>query len=234
MGDIHGANKALEQCLERSGFDKDKDTLIQLGDVADGWPEVPECIETLLGIKNLIQIIGNHDQWLIDWLEFGKTPIIWTEQGGQATLDAYVKRHGDLRDKHFKFWKKASYCHAMQDEGEKPVIFCHGGFLRGIDLKSQLPEMFMWDRSLAEKCVAGANSGFKVNEFKHVFLGHTTVNSFSEKRVPRNLPFTGGNVTLMDTGGGWEGVVSIMDVDTMEHLESDIVETLYPNSRGRK
>lgn len=28
MGDIHGAHKALQQCLERSAFDRNKDTLI--------------------------------------------------------------------------------------------------------------------------------------------------------------------------------------------------------------
>ena len=48
MGDVHGAYKALEQCLERSSFDKDKDTLIQLGDVADGFEHVYDCVEELL------------------------------------------------------------------------------------------------------------------------------------------------------------------------------------------
>ncbi len=36
MGDVHGAHKAVIQCLERSGFDKKKDELILLGDIADG------------------------------------------------------------------------------------------------------------------------------------------------------------------------------------------------------
>ena len=54
IGDIHGSNKALEQCLERSKFDKEKDQLISLGDIADGWSETSECVDTLLSIKNLI------------------------------------------------------------------------------------------------------------------------------------------------------------------------------------
>jgi serine/threonine protein phosphatase 1 len=37
IGDIHGSNKALLQCIERSDIDKEKDTLIVLGDVVDGW-----------------------------------------------------------------------------------------------------------------------------------------------------------------------------------------------------
>jgi serine/threonine protein phosphatase 1 len=33
MGDIHGAHKALVQCLEKSGFNMEHDRLIQLGDI---------------------------------------------------------------------------------------------------------------------------------------------------------------------------------------------------------
>ena len=61
IGDIHGNYKALKQCLERSAFDKENDLLIQLGDVADGWHEVYECVDELLSIKNTIFIKGNHD-----------------------------------------------------------------------------------------------------------------------------------------------------------------------------
>ena len=53
IGDVHGNNRALLQCLEKSGFDKENDKLISLGDIADGWSEVPQCVETLLSIKNL-------------------------------------------------------------------------------------------------------------------------------------------------------------------------------------
>ena len=47
VGDIHGAHIALEQCLERSGFNNEEDTLIQLGDVVDGWSESFEAVEKL-------------------------------------------------------------------------------------------------------------------------------------------------------------------------------------------
>ena len=227
IGDIHGAHKALLQCLERSGFNYKKDTLIPLGDVVDGWPEVPECIDELMKIKNLIYILGNHDMWLLNWFKFGARPLVWTEQGGQATLDAYLKRGG--WDGHGAFLEKGHYKYI----DDKNRIFCHGGFYRRIAMEAQLPEMFLWDRSLAEKAVSGKTSGFKVDEFEHVFIGHTTVNNFSPKRVPRNLPFTSGNVTLMDTGAGMEGKLTIMDVDTKEFWQSDIVKELYPDDKGR-
>ena len=68
IGDIHGANKALEEVLEKSNFDYDNDTLISLGDLCDGYSETPQVIETLMKIKNLVSIIGNHDSWLYDYL----------------------------------------------------------------------------------------------------------------------------------------------------------------------
>ncbi|MET0786893.1 MAG: metallophosphoesterase, partial [Paenisporosarcina sp.] len=60
LGDVHGNYKGLMQCLKRSGFNNEKDTLIQLGDVVDGFSESFECVEELLKIKNLISIRGNH------------------------------------------------------------------------------------------------------------------------------------------------------------------------------
>ncbi|NJK86327.1 MAG: hypothetical protein HC906_10500 [Bacteroidales bacterium] len=51
IGDIHGAFKALVQCLERSEFDYEHDKLICLGDVCDGWPEVKDVMTNCLRYK---------------------------------------------------------------------------------------------------------------------------------------------------------------------------------------
>ena len=91
LGDVHGAHKAMLQCFERSHFDRENDLLICLGDVADSWPEVPECFNELEKIKNMVYVMGNHDEWLLEWFKYGRTPHIWTSQGGQATLNAYTK-----------------------------------------------------------------------------------------------------------------------------------------------
>src|SRR4051812_15465598 len=89
MGDIHGACRALRQCLERSTFDYNEDQLIFLGDVADGWPETKDCVEELLKIKNLVFIFGNHDFWTLEWMETGHADDIWLSQGGDATVKSY-------------------------------------------------------------------------------------------------------------------------------------------------
>lgn len=58
MGDIHGNLHALIQCMERSGFDIEKDFLIQLGDVSDRFPDTAPVVEYLLSIENRILIRG--------------------------------------------------------------------------------------------------------------------------------------------------------------------------------
>ncbi len=93
--------------------------------------------------------------------------------------------------------------------------------------------MFMWDRALAAKA-ANSKPGkeqLNVHEYKEVYLGHTTVNNF--RNLPPNKPHIGGNVHLLDTGAGWEGVLTMMDVDTKEYFQSDIVASLYPETEGR-
>jgi serine/threonine protein phosphatase 1 len=67
IGDIHGAYKALLQCFARAGFNYDRDRLIVLGDVCDGYWEVRQCIDELLKVKNFDLVIGNHDLWALDW-----------------------------------------------------------------------------------------------------------------------------------------------------------------------
>src|SRR5215471_11509330 len=93
MGDIHGAFKALRQCLDRSGFDCNRDRLVQLGDIADGQAEVYECVEQLLKIRELVAIKGNHDDWFAEFLTTGEHPQFWL-QGGVGTARSYIKAAG--------------------------------------------------------------------------------------------------------------------------------------------
>ena len=37
----------------------------------------------------------------------------------------------------------------------------------------------------------------------------------------------------MDTGGGFNGKVTAMDIDTKEYFQSDFVKELYPIETGR-
>jgi len=127
VGDIHGAYKALLQCFERSAFDYAKDRLIVLGDVCDGYPEVRHCIDELLKIKNCDLIIGNHDQWALDWALRGDKPKIWTSQGGIRTMESYgggsapLTTSGPMPQAHIDFLKNGMLWLELEDQ-----LFVHG------------------------------------------------------------------------------------------------------------
>lgn len=233
MGDIHGAHKALIQCLERSGFDYKQDTLIQLGDVADGWHEVKECVDVLLSIKNLIAIRGNHDDWLRTFLETYFHPEFW-RQGGEGTLRSYSNENGICNpdcfpESHRMFFKKQKLFYI----DDKNRCFVHGGFNNEIRFRGQPESLYYWDRSLWKKAqsVKGKNNKLKtVDDFSEIFIGHTASSNRDNKEAK---PLCAGGVWNLDTGTGWEGKLTIMDVKTHLYWQSDFVRTLYPGINGR-
>ncbi|HEX9512237.1 MAG TPA: metallophosphoesterase [Puia sp.] len=239
IGDIHGRSKALQQCLERSGFDKDQDQLIQLGDIADGFSEVYECIEILSKIPNLIAIKGNHDDWLNDYILTGYHPAQWT-LGGVATARSYLRLIGkenklfrsgngyktalnpaDIPETHRQFFLGQHLYYI--DECNN--CYVHGGFDRHLTFKGQRPGIYYWDRELwadALSYEAGRSDEEKfrtATSFNEIFIGHTpTVDCQPMKAV---------NIYNMDTGGGSSGRLTIMEVGSKQFWQSDTVKELY-------
>lgn len=230
LGDPHGAHKAILQCFERAGFNKEEDELIVLGDVADGWHEVRECFDELLSCKNLIFILGNHDKWLLDWFEYDEQPYIWVSQGGNNSMISYKNDHMNAPQSHKDLLKNANIMYL----DEENRLFVHGGINIDLPFEKQKPEFVMWDRDLLQRAYkkqmrAPDKTDLKVTEYKEVFIGHTTTQLYHNAVDP--LHFC--ELWNLDTGGGWSGKLTIMDVNTKEYWQSDFVHTLYPNVKGR-
>lgn len=247
MGDIHGSAKALKQCLERSGFDPRVDKLIQIGDVADGWSETSECVDILLSIQDEaseentpVFIRGNHDVWVYDWFKYGHQPVLWTQQGGKATIHSYFYSTKILDDGHKDFWNK-QHDWFIDDDNR---LFIHGGwdYLIGFPEGARVPtntgtiaKECHWNRSLLMQTVrASLTPDFEnklvfkeLSRFKEVYIGHSALNGNSPG------PMRWGNLWNVDTGCGWNGVLTIMNVDTKQYYQSDRSEELYPDEKGR-
>jgi len=228
IGDIHGAYEPLIQCLERSKFDYSNDTLIVLGDICDGWHETPQCIEELMKIPNKIIIWGNHDWWLAKWFKEGWTHPVWESQGGQATKNSYI-RNGDLLVTHRHFFDVANV--AYVDEENR--LFVHGGIPPHIinrPLHKQDMNDLMWDRDLFKyaRLKHFVKPDYKWGDYNTIFIGHT-----STAGVKNDEPIKVCNVWNLDQGAGWNGKLTIMDVDTEEYWQSDSVKDIYTNVRGR-
>lgn len=220
IGDIHGAYRALRQCLDRSGFDNDHDRLICLGDVCDGWPETRACVDELRQIKDLIYILGNHDWWTLQWMLLGSIEEIWYTQGGKATIDSY---QGSVPPDHLTFLSDALLHHVYENK-----LFVHAGINPSKPLEQQDKNIFLWDRGLAALVLDlyGNAVDVKLSGFDEIYLGHTP--------IPYPAPIKSCGVWLMDTGAGWSGVLSMMNIETKEIFSSDPVPTLYPGIEGRK
>ena len=222
IGDIHGAFKALEQCLNRARFNPETDTLFSLGDLVDGWPESSKCIDYLLGIPNLNYIQGNHDVTALQWMESGIIPDGWERQGGKATINSYS---GSVPDSHIKLIREAPKYLVDRDR-----LFVHGGIDPFFPFEEQDPNDFLWDRTLYYEAMREKekNAERQLTSFREVFIGHTPVH-----REGYLEPFKACEVWMMDTGAGWNGVLSLMDLETYKVFTSEPVTDLYPGHSGR-
>jgi serine/threonine protein phosphatase 1 len=245
MGDIHGAHKALRQCLKKAAFDKEKDVLIQLGDIADGYnDEVDECVAELMTIPNLIALKGNHDEWFNQFILTGYHPDAWI-RGGASTARSYLRRlgkekmmlrtsnsyktalnPGDIPEEHRLFFHQQRLYHI--DEWNN--CYVHGGFDRGKPFKGQRPEVYYWDRDLWLAALSFDSDGqrstatpFKIiTRFNNIFIGHTSTTNWETDK-----PMHAANIINLDTGAGASGRLTIMDVKSKKFWQSDPVHMLY-------
>jgi len=240
MGDIHGGLKAFEELMTLSPIDIHKDKLVLIGDYVDGWSESAELIQCLIELKKtmgdrLVTILGNHDVWCYDYLHTGITPFNWTQQGGQATINSYIKTGYTLNQEHRDFFKDLVNFYIDEDNN----IFIHGGWAYREDEfpvsalykinEGTISKECQWDRSLLEGAKSGAKSQnpFKGTKmFNKVFIGHTATTSA--------LPEKYGNLWNIDSGAGWFGKLTIMDVDTEEYWQSNFVKNYYPSEKKNK
>jgi serine/threonine protein phosphatase 1 len=219
LGDVHGAYHALRQCIDRSGFDPGSDTLIFLGDVCDGWPQTRECIDYLIELPNLVCLLGNHDFWFLNWMKYGEAEDIWLDQGGQATVDSYK---AGVPDAHMAFVDKARTFYEKDNR-----LFVHAGIPPGMRPEECTQHQLLWDRTLPMLArTLGPESKLTLTQYDEVFIGHTPIES------PHPVKYC--EVWMMDTGAGWSGVLSMMNLETKECFMSDPVPSLYPGVEGRK
>lgn len=217
IGDIHGANRALMQCLERSAFDVQNDLLICLGDLCDRWPEVNKVFDTLLAIPHLVMLLGNHDEWALDWFLNGKAPDIWLTQGGDKTRESYPHH---IPRQHIDLLKSALLYYELENK-----LFVHAGFDPDVDITKQDRHILLWDRSFLRYALRfnRDDGNYKLTSYDEVYLGHTPTLNFGQEQ-----PIKTCEVYLMDTGAGWKGgVLTILDIDSKEFFQSDIVSDLY-------
>ncbi|MDX6181144.1 metallophosphoesterase family protein [Flavobacterium sp. Fl-77] len=238
IGDIHGGLLALEQVMKKANVNE-KDTLLFLGDYVDGWSHSPQVIDFLIDLKNkqnCICIRGNHDELALDWLEDRIENIdekMWFKHGGQATVEAYSKVSKEKIATHIEFLKSLQDYHLDSQNR----LFVHAGFtnVNGVEYE-YFPKMFYWDRTLWEMALS-LDQNLSIDDlfypkrlslYKEIFIGHTPVT-----RIGQTVPVQKACVWNVDTGAAFKGPLTIMDVDTKQFWQSEPLNELYFDEKGR-
>jgi serine/threonine protein phosphatase 1 len=235
IGDIHGADLALKQVLERSNITAN-DRLIFLGDYVDGWSGSKDVISRLMELGksyDCIFIRGNHDTWCEEWLGDGHKNETWQQHGGESTVASYAFSQPSEREEHLAFFKQMHNYHIDKDNN----LFIHAGFssMHGPE-KEVYTTNYSWDRTLWEMALTMDKRVKKDSRlypkrlklFNRIFIGHTPTLEYEE-----DVPMNAVNVWNLDTGAGFYGKLSAMDIHSGEIWQSDPVRELYPNEKGR-
>ncbi|PSL47851.1 serine/threonine protein phosphatase 1 [Chitinophaga niastensis] len=235
IGDIHGALKALQQLIKRIAPAKE-DTFIFLGDYVDGWSESAGVVAYLMELEQQHRCIfmkGNHDAWCELWLKGISPGELWLKQGGSATVKSYEALSKEQKQVHLAFYNRLLN---FYEDGQQR-LFIHGGFtsLRG-PANDRYEGSWYWDRTLWELALATdkrlhKNSVYypeRLLLYEEIFIGHTPTIFYNEF-----MPMKAMNVNNIDTGAAYTGKISAMNINTKKVWQSDTVQSLYPNEKGR-
>lgn len=235
IGDIHGGLKALHEVLIAAKI-QPQDTLIFLGDYVDGWSDSARLIDYLIDLDqklNCIFIRGNHDELFLAWLKNNEENQMWQFHGGESTVKAYQNIETLTKNKHIQFLENLQDYH-LDSENR---LFVHAGFTNQNGVNHEyFSTMFCWDRTLWELAISMDKSldrehlhyPKRLKLYHEIYIGHTPVTNINQT-TPTNY----ANVWNVDTGAGFKGSLSILNVDTKEYFQSTPVYELYNEEKGR-
>ncbi len=170
IGDIHGRADLLAElhamiAADAAGRPAARRKVVYLGDYVDRGPDSREVIQMLLespldGFEP-VHLIGNHEDFLLRFLEDDGAAAAWLPNGGNATLASYGvdpwMQHPDdgatldmqrafrrrLPARHLAFLRELALCHRAGD-----YYFVHAGVRPGLPLDRQQRDDMLWIRDL--------------------------------------------------------------------------------------
>jgi serine/threonine protein phosphatase 1 len=215
VGDIHGRHDLLAAIHQRIAADAAQLTpgtrklVIYVGDYVDRGLESRQVLELLIeqpleGFET-VNLIGNHDAWLLSFLIDARIGPTWLRYGGDATLhsygvrlnrpqdelDYYQELQAELRArvpaKHVDFLERLEISYESGD-----YLFVHAGVRPSLPLDEQKPEDLLWIRE--------PFLSYKRDLGKVVVHGHTV----------EDEPMVRGNRIGIDTGACWTGCLTCL------------------------
>ena len=219
IGDVHGRLDLLTRLHMLIAADAAKAAsgrrvIVYLGDYVDRGPDSRGVIDLLLnqplaGFEH-VHLMGNHEDYLLQFLERAEVGPHWCAYGGFDTLASYGVRAADFEaarrrlaeaipPAHVAFMRGLKLTHA-----EGGYMFVHAGVKPGTALAEQRAEDLLWIRN--EFLDSADNFG------ACVVHGHTIVEAPEQR----------GNRIAIDTGAFFTGRLTAL---VLEGTEQRFIQT---------
>ncbi len=161
MSNLHGKYSAFCRMLSEISFKKD-DVMFILGDIVDYGDESMELVCDLSVRENIWVISGEHDARAAELLgsfsrmlkngtspdpEYIKKMTAWVADGGQQTLDSFLKLDEDMKEGAVEFLSELEPYDTVEVGGEEYLLVHSGvcGYKKGRALEDYEPEAFWGD-----------------------------------------------------------------------------------------
>jgi len=213
IGDVHGRSRLLDQLLRDVPWNIQTDKIVFLGDLIDRGNDAPGVIDRVMEIQaaspNVVVLRGNHEQMLLDCLDYGDPQWLIPENGGIATLASYGITLSELNEigeidipaRHIDFIRNLPFYH--EDE---QAIYVHAGLVPGRHPSETDPTILMWSRD---------RTFYTGYDEKLCFFGHTPTQFLPrEGRKRRFGIYVRGGCIGMDTSGDEQSPLSCIKVET--------------------
>lgn len=190
--EVNGNMRSLEVILNRilplRIFKNQEDILVMLGDYIDKGEDSDKVLDCLIDIKEqykdrAIFLRGDHEQNLLSARTSDNAFSYWTDNGGIATIQSYLKRNNvnstpyaikrnRLDDiipvSHFNFLKNLDYYNILDD-----YCFFHGGFNPTLSVDKNSLNNWPYDYS-SSRYVKDSLNNSKEPSFpdKYVYVGN--------------------------------------------------------------
>ena len=204
IGDIHGCLEKLKELMDKLVIDNEKDTLVFIGDYIDRGKSGKEVVDYVLHLKskykNVICLLGNHEQLFMQYLD-GLDEGLYLGNGGISNLSSYEiflsdnikERKKKVPAEHLKFFESLLPYYETND-----YIFVHAGIRPGLPLAEQTLDDLLWIRN--EFIENGKDFD------KLVIFGHT----------PLIIPLIEKNKIGIDTGVVYGGKLTCVELPKLE------------------
>lgn len=222
VGDIHGRADLLKDLVGQIGDDAaraapaEPPVLIFVGDYVDRGPGVKDVLDQVIALQaagrfEVRALKGNHEEFLLRFMQDASVGAIWSEYGGLQTLAGYGVTPPPRRT-NAKDWEQTRraleaampQAHARFLSALETIAvygdyaFVHAGVRPGVPLAEQREEDLLWIR---DEFLQSSRAFDKV-----IVYGHT----------PEPAPVLGRHRIGIDTGAYATGVLTALRLEGAE------------------